>query len=232
MLATGLEEDSQGLSDAAGSPKVEVKETVERIKECLQRERFYTEPLRKVLVLCMESKRQDEVATYLAGLPEMQRSAQSALQVIERLKVCRGLVTTIVADGIAITPEEYEETIQGGSTGTFSEAYAMLTTSDAGRVVVDELSIANRLQLILEQHPQYLDAFTRVLKVCAKPQTLSDIDDQLKQLGYKTSANKSGECLYPSFILDFLNQAGFLLWDSGWMISNEGKEALTLLQEY
>ena len=102
-----------------------------------------------------------------------------------------------------------------------------LTTTEAGVAVVDIMGPQKRIDRVVSLVPERDSLFKRVLTFCAEPRSLEAInaligDDPLLDPSERTAHIR----LRPSYFIDKLHEAGALVWEGGWHITDAGQDWL------
>ena len=82
---------------------------------------------------------------------------------------------------------------------------------------------AERLQALFAEAPERNETYLRVMEFCRIPRTFDEVSTLLKDAAPAKSRNPYTDLpLYPSAYLGHLEGAGGLLWDEGWILTEDG----------
>ena len=93
-----------------------------------------------------------------------------------------------------------------------------------GKELLAEFAPTARLDKLFASKPQYINAYKETLKLCCEPKTLAEVTEMLRILGVPVDHKPGVDIVYPSFLLDGLQKAGVLVWNNGWILTEEGKK--------
>lgn len=188
----------------------------------------HREILRKILELCRSRHELGDIERQVQGFPEYAYAAQNPYRMIVYLVDCGGLAKLdLDENGDVVTPERTQGLTED-EVDDLILTYAFETT-DAGRVVADELAPKNRLGKLLTAMPERAQSYLDVLRLCAEPQSMAAIDELFagRDLSALASLNTgSSVTLKPSVFVDKLERAGGIVWKDGWVITDAGRTYL------
>lgn len=112
---------------------------------------------------------------------------------------------------------------------SFSEVEAEIATYPEFRYVeysqaaIADMEPAERLQALFAEAPERNETYLRVMEFCRIPRTFDEVSTLLKDAAPAKSRNPYTDLpLYPSAYLGHLEGAGGLLWDEGWILTEDG----------
>ena len=172
----------------------------------------------------------DDLEAYIQSLAEFENATQPPYFLIQWLVEAFALDTWEVdAHGEKITPERTE-----GLTEDEIDDLAVATAfqiSETGKTILAEFSPKSRLMDLLEIRPARFDAYLEVLEFVQEKRTLSEIDKLLRGTPILMDGRPEGENpMQPSVFVDKLAAAGGILYQEGWIITEEGKELLDTIK--
>jgi hypothetical protein len=125
-----------------------------------------------------------------------------------------------------MSEQEYRMQVNDGY--EFERVNRYVQASEAGLNGLKDMNPFLRLRQAIDSKPDIERACVAVLAACDSPKTLDELEDALNEIGIKTRYADGSIDVYPSHILDVLDRAGVVVWDSGWVITDEGRETLRL----
>jgi len=107
------------------------------------------------------------------------------------------------------------------------------STTEVGRMVIEEFSPASRLIPLMQSVPDRYDTYVEVLEFLQEKHSYLEVDRLLRGRDVLMSGREANDRpMQPSVFVDKLAQAGSISFNNGWVITKEGKEILdTILKE-
>jgi len=213
---------------ACADPQESVAQTYERILASLENQTLYRSVLLQILELCRTERFRCDVEAHVDALPQMATAPRKAASLVEGLVRSGGLELTVVADELRMSVREYQRAVEGDPNGgleptDFSEVSFLVSSTEAGLLVAEDLNPRNRLEALFATHPTSVAVFKQVLHYCNEPRSFSQVKAHLQELGYATAPNKEGKpVVNPSFVLENLQAAGAVWWKEGWQTTEDG----------
>ncbi len=207
------------------------EEDVARVVDCICNHPRHRELLYKTLALCGEERDESEVESYLQTQLEQAQALQTPYALVHSLVAAGGLVQTRYdAAGAVLDSTRRAELAAQGLDDDAVAALAVrrtVTTTPAGRAAVVLLDPERRIAACANAGPARRDAFVRLLEHCREPRSL----DSVKRLldghpALEPTARSGGQRLHAVYFIDRLTEAGGLVWDGSWVITEAGKRFL------
>lgn len=186
------------------------------------RELFYA-----TVLFCCTSRTRAEVEDRIAAHPAFSKTILTPSACVDILMKKGALAASMrLADGSEVSLDEFIALIEGEQLSKADGEMTLLATTVALETVA-AMSVSNRLSALLkESDSDRKQIYREVLQFCSEPRTLSQIEAILKEMGYFTSPTKDTETVYPSNIASALARTGALQWQNGWVLTEEGAEAI------
>lgn len=175
-----------------------------------------------ILGYCTEVRSFEDAAAFADANLNRGKTLSGATLCIENLVKAGGLSRSVIVGADEVSYEAFIAMLEEEDV-VKEDGRVMLQTTDAGRDVLKTHSPAKRLRQLLDEHAQYEGVFTAIMRYCESPRTLQDITVEIQRMGYSTQPAKGAEVLYPSFVIDNLQRAGIIVWDSGWQLTEGGR---------
>ena len=186
-----------------------------------------------ILDFCLERRTLGQVELLVGARPEFEYCGQNQYRLIANLEDAGALERTeLDEDGCAVT-EDRKEGLTEDEIDDLVVEYAF-DTSDAGRVVCDEMQPAKRMKKLMDLFPQRVKAYCQVLEFCKTPRSFKEIDALLKgsEVLKSGSANTITNIpLQPSVFIEQLERSGGLVWKGSWNITEGGRNCLESVQK-
>lgn len=213
------------LTDAsppAEQAPVSREQQLERLRKTVARQPLHREILYKILVRAEDFCTLRQLEDYVAMLPQFAEATEPQYELIQYL---------VRAGGI----DEYELDAQGAivqeqrKAGLSEDELDDLVctwgyrTSALGRQVAQEMRPARRLDSLLSEHPEWAEALLDTLGFLDEKRELGEVGDFLKTLCLTAP---DGAMLQPGVFVDKLEKAGVIVWQDGWVISEDGRQCL------
>lgn len=180
------------------------------------------------LDFCQEERTLDEAEDYLESLAEYKGALQSSTTLTNVLLKCGGLLYREYDSDGRVLDDQYIQELQDQEL-TDDDIYALiarrtLTTTEAGSAVVKLMSPHKRIERVVSLVPERISIFKQVLNYCTEPRSLDAIngligDDPLLDPSERTAHIR----LRASYFIDKLHEAGALVWEGGWLITDAGR---------
>lgn len=183
------------------------------------------------LAYCQEERTLDEAEDYLEALPEYKGALQSSTTLTNVLLKCGGLAYREYDSDGRLVDDAYIEELTAQD-ATDDDIYALiarrtLTTTEAGKAVVDIMGPQKRIARVVSIVPERETIFKRVLNFCSEPHSLEDINDLIGNDPLLDPSERTANLrLRPSYFIDKLHEAGALVWEGGWRTTDAGMEWL------
>lgn len=177
---------------------------------------------------CQEERTLDEAEDYIESLPEYKGALQTSTALTNVLMKCGGLLYREYDAAGRLVDDTYIEELTSQEL-TDDDIYELidrrtLTTTEAGMAVVTLMNPQKRISRVVSLVPEREPLFRRVLDFCTEPRSLEAIngligDDPLLDPSERTAHIR----LRPSYFIDKLHEAGALVWEGGWKITDAGQ---------
>lgn len=95
--------------------------------------------------------------------------------------------------------------------------------TEAGRAELEALRPSTRLAQLAELEPTRTPVYRELLAFCATKRTFAEINRRMHELGLFSGQSASAETPTPGVYVDKLAQAGGLVFDAGWLTTEEGR---------
>ena len=196
--------------------------SVERVKSALHRRGSFTEIMRKALGFCTQQRSFSEVEAEIATYPEFRYVEYSQAAILDILVQVGALEKRNLDKSGGIVPVARLRALSEDDRDDLVVAYALETT-EAGKAAIADMEPAERLQALFAEAPERNETYLRVMEFCRIPRTFDDVSALLKDAASAKSRNPYTDLpLYPSAYLGHLEGAGGLLWDEGWILTEDG----------
>lgn len=207
---------------ASQAPAASVEDSVERVRSTLHRRGSFTEIMRKALLFCAEQRPfsvvEDEIATY----PEFKYVDYSQAAILDILVHVGALDELSLDASGAIIPAARLRSLTEDARDDLIASFALKTT-EAGLAAIDDMDPATRLNSLFAEVPERNETYLRVMDFCRTPRTFDEVAALLEGDAPAKSRNPYTDLsLYPSAYLGHLEGAGGLVWDEGWILTDDG----------
>ncbi|MDR1713721.1 MAG: hypothetical protein LBR39_06170 [Coriobacteriales bacterium] len=197
---------------------------------------LYTNPLNRPILYRMLKRceaapvRLHELESWIEQRPEFERATQPPYYLIMWLVDARALEEFELDEaGNTVQPEQK----QGLSEDEIDDLVADYSyqTSIIGQAVLAEFDPTIRVQVLLEEVPQRRETYLELLEFLRETRSYNDIDELLRGREILMLGRAEGDRpIQPSVFVDKLAAVGGIVWNKGWIISEEGKELLDTIQ--
>ncbi len=187
-----------------GDEAQDLERAAEKIVRRISAEPGHKAVLYRMLKYCASARTGPEVEHYLRSFPGRRGTWQSALVLLGWLAEAGGI------EPIGIDEQEKK-----------GEQERLWRTTPAGLNALGSASDRDRLVRLLAREALYHDIYLQVLEFCAVPRSRTEIDELLK--GNPVLEQPK---VYPSFLIEALEEAGGLEWDGQWKTTQDGKDFL------
>ena len=126
-------------------------------------------------------------------------------------------------DALTGEPTEAEQPAEASDAGEptaqphHASEHAVWTLTPAGTRVLDQLSATKRLARLYAKDEELAPAFDCILEFCREPRKRTEVEAELRAQGF---LNVPG--IETSFYVDRLEREGGLVWDGGWLTTEDG----------
>lgn len=173
---------------------------------------------------------EQDVLDSLAQLPSRKKTTTPLEVCVANMVDAGGIVEYALVDDERVEMDDLLARIEEGTVDK-DDAVLMLEITQTGIEVLDQVSVKHRLEVLLSQAPDYRTLYLQVLQACESPQTLGDITQIMQADGLVTSPHPGADVVYPSTIVDALQQTGALMWSGGWVLTQEGRDAFAQVKK-
>ena len=197
------------------------EERMAEIEKIMSRRRSLTEIMRKILGFCKEQRSfacaEEEMATY----PEFKYIDQSQASIIRILVQAEALdLIELDARGNVIAPSQ-KNSLSEDELDDLICSYALKAT-DAAIAVIGKMTTEKRLDALFAASPDRREAYAGVMNLCRTPQSYEQIESALSNKAPLPSRNDLSDLpVYPSALLAELENAGGLVWNDAWELTDE-----------
>ncbi|MGV8084119.1 MAG: hypothetical protein AB2L09_10880 [Coriobacteriia bacterium] len=222
----GTPADASADASAAGEEPAEEESfeaRVERVRAAVMRQPLHREILYKTLGFCRERRDLPDIEQKIATYPEFKHATQNQYRLISFLTNAGGLECLELDDEGEIVAEERKAGLSEDEIDDLVASYAYATT-DAGLAIWEEMNPRKRILDLLGIAPEHEETYAELLEFCASPKTYKEIEDLLKErdiLSFGMAPNEPA--IHPSYFVDTLERVGGIVWDGGWIASEEGR---------
>ncbi len=229
-----MAKDQRILEQASYEQLVEMTfdERVASIRKMMDAPRF-REIYFGILNFCCEQRTLGQVEEKIGTFPEFEYCGQNQYRLIINLEDAGALERAELDENGDVVTEDMKEGLTEDEIDDLVLDYAF-TTTDAGRVVRDEMQPSNRMEELMSMFPKRVKAYCQVLEFCKTPRSFKEIDALLKgsEVLRSGSANTITNIpLQPSVFIEQLERSGGLVWKGSWNITEGGKKYLELIQK-
>jgi hypothetical protein len=201
-----------------------------KIEDIFKRHAAHREIFYRTLVFCQERHRLEEIEEEIATYPEFKHAAQSQYHFIHTLEDAGGL-TRIELDEVEdeVTPER-KAGLDADEVDELVCDYGFETTG-VGREVVEAHDPVKRLLELLGIVPSRKQTYIELMDFCKdNPRTYTEVGQFLEgRDALSITDNTLGQSLQPSVFLDKLESAHGVVWNDGWILTEEGRRYLAAL---
>lgn len=178
--------------------------------------------MRKALGFCTQQRSFSEVEAEIATYPEFRYVEYSQAAILDILVQVGALEKKNLDKSGGIVPVARLRALSEDDRDDLVVAYALETT-EAGKAAIADMEPAERLQALFAEAPERNETYLRVMEFCRISRTFDDVSALLKDAASAKSRNPYTDLsLYPSAYLGHLEGAGGLLWDEGWILTEDG----------
>ena len=114
-------------------------------------------------------------------------------------------------------PTEASDAAEPTAQPHHASEHATWTLTPAGIRVLDQLSATKRLARLYAKDEELAPAFDCILEFCREPRKRTEVEAELRAQGF---LNVPG--IETSFYVDRLEREGGLVWDGGWLTTEDG----------
>jgi hypothetical protein len=222
-VATG-EDDTSDREEL----ELEFERRVERVRKTATGNPRFVEINYHILEFCQEQRILSDIEDMVATLPQFEHCSQNQYRLISFLENAGGLDRIELDEEFNPVTEQMKEGLGEDEIDDLVCDYSFITT-DAGKVIAEELKPAKRIKDLMEFFPKRAQTYREVLDFCKEPRSWQEIDklfegrDVLKSGSLNTMTDIP---LKPSAFIDRLERSGGLIWDKCWKITPEGRRYL------
>lgn len=208
-------------------PPITFEKKCARLDEALVRQSLHRELLYKTLVFCQTRRTLREVEQAISSFSEFSQATQSPYHLMTVLVDAEGLDRGFLdVEGNLLDPEQLELLTEDEQDDLIADE--VYETSEIGRKAVSRHAPHARLAELMGGEPQRETVYRELLSFCAEePRTYRAISSLLENRSvlYRTVQGHR-QLIQPSVLVDKLQRAAGLVWQNGWMTTEEGKEFL------
>ncbi len=196
------------------------------LKQPLHREIHY-----KTLGFCRQQRSLTDVENEIATYPEFKHCGQDQYHLISFLTEAGGLERIELDEDGGVVTEERKAGLSEDEIDDLVASYAYVTT-DAGVAVFEEYHPRARMSDLLESMPERTEALAAILEFCKTSRAYTEIEEYLEESGiHKWESAMDEDALHPSSLVGSLEKAGALVWDDGWLLTEEGSVMLESIRK-
>jgi hypothetical protein len=215
-------------------PQAILNQQVEQVRRTVLINPRFSEIHYHILEFCQEQQLLRDIEAMIATLPQFLSSDQTQYRLISFLETAEGLQRIELDENLNTVTADIKEGLSEDEIDDLVCDYAFITT-EAGRVIVQEMQPEKRMKNLMELFPQRAQTYCEVLEYCQEPRSWKDIDkllegrEVLKSGSLNTMTNNP---LKPTVFIDRLESSGGLIWEKGegWKITADGRRFLELTQ--
>ncbi len=223
-FAGDIRDEPENLS---GRETLSFEERFTILETAVNRQSLHREIHYKTLMICQECRSlgylEDEIASY----PEFRHATLDQYHLIDALVQAGGLRRIeLDREGIPLTPErtvdlsaeEIEDLIVS----------CEFETIDVGTAFVTYYSPYERIQELFEDIPERYNTYIELMDFCAEePRTYTEIEELLNnQTALTQEMRFMQQPVQPSVFVDKLEGAAGIIWNGGWILTDEGRKIL------
>ena len=228
VSASSIEPPEEGVE----TTPLSLEEQAEVLREAMMRNPRLREIEYRILGLCRVQQNLRDLEEEIGRMPEFKHCGQNQYRILVYLEIAGGLDRfSIDADGSVVT-DEMTEGLTADEIDDLVVDYAFRTT-EAGRVVYDEMSPERRLEDLLQHIPGRSATYCEVLEFCQEPRAFKEIDALLRDRDILRAGSLNPMTkipLQPSVFVDNLERNGGIVWDGAWKITEGGRKYLEMLK--
>jgi hypothetical protein len=207
---------------------------VEKTMACLRRRESFRKILYGLLKFCEQERTYDEIDAHVRCYPESEANRQSSRRYVFFLRRTGALEEVEYdANGDAVTDDVRAEKRAAGMAEEAIEDLGVeqrVMTTEVGRKAIRLDDPGLRLCDLLVEKESRLSTYRRLLEFCAIPRQLEEIasflaDDPGLEIDHGTGV--AG--MQPNAYISKLDQAGGLVWNDGWVATEEGLKSIAAL---
>ena len=214
-------------ADARCQRTAPLEVAVERVKNALHRRGSFTEIMRKALEFCGRERSFSEVEAEIATYPEFRYVECSQAAILDILVQVGALEKKSLDKGGNVIPAAHLRALSEDDWDDLVASFALATT-EAGRKAIAAMKPAERLGALFAEAPERNEVYVRVMTFCRTPRSFEEVSALLEADAPMASRNPYTDLpLYPSAYLGHLEEAGGLVWDEGWRITEDGAAFLS-----
>lgn len=232
------EAQDQGQDGQSGQPEAAAAgsegeaasfdERVHKLELVVTRHPLHREINVEILRYCLERHELSEIEEHVIAMPEDREATLDPYHLIENLERAGGLERfPLDADGEIVSPEQLEGLTEDQADDLIA-SYAFQTTEE-GEQVVAEASPEARIGDLFEREPERADTYVELLAFFDEERrSYQSVCDLLKgrDVLFRTLGDGSRQRIQPSVFVDRLERAGAIVWDDGWVLTDEGRRVL------
>lgn len=225
--------DEPAVKDRAevnAKPELDFDERVANLEHFITFEPLIREIDYKILRYCEERRGLHDIEEKVATFPQFRSATRDQYSLITELVRHYGLEFFELDEEGNVVTEADKEGLDEDGVDDLVAGYAYQTT-DVGREVASRLAPRKRLEDLFEARPERREAYLAVMRYLVDKHTFAGVDSMLRNEGVSLGVAFTGDPVQPSVIVDKLERAGIILYDEGWVLSAEGREALAELDD-
>lgn len=184
----------------------------------------------KILCYCDQRRGLHDIEEKVATFPQFKSATRDQYSLITELVRHHGLELFELDERGNVVTDADKEGLDEDGIDDLVAGYAYQTT-DVGKAVADGLAPSKRLEQLFAERPQWREACIAVMRYLVDRHTFAGVDSMLRSSGVSLGVAFTGDPVQPSVVVDKLERAGIIVYDEGWILSDEGKEALSKLDE-
>ena len=196
-----------------------------RVRAVVMKQTLHREILSQTLGFCRERRALTDVEDEIATYPEFQCATQDQYHLISFLVDAGGLDQLELDVNGEVVCEERKAGLTEDEIDDLVVSYTFVTTA-AGLVVFEEqLGPETRVGDALAGTPEHADTYLTIMAFCRESRTYQEIEDLLADSGLSL-LGAEGDAVHPSCFVSALETAGALVWNGGWLLSDDGRALL------
>jgi len=228
-----FEENLELSSELNLEPNSELsfEERLKHLSSSAKRNPLHREINYKTLKFCAERRILPEVEDFIAGCPEFKKASQSPYFLLLFLLKGGGIDTFELDEAGAVIEPAQKEGLTEDEIDDLIAQFAY-QTNEVGLAFVEQMNPKNRLLEMLDIEPAYYETYTEVLEFLTEKRSMAEIDTLLRgREALMANRKPDDRPIQPSVFVDKLEKAGGIFWESGWIITPEGRELLATLEK-
>ena len=228
--ATFARELSLAEQDMTEDEKIALEEAVGEVITAVMRLDRSRNIHYKTLAFCTEPRRAGDVEDYIAAMPEMVHALQEPYVYMDAMVDAGGLsATPLDTEGNPVDMEAFDAAPEEERADMIADYEIAIT--QAGTFALSALAPAARMTAKFGEKPERYTTFLAVLDFCREPRTLAEVKRLFEEdatLNRETTVDR--QPLSCDFYLSELERAGGIVWDGGWVCTDEGRAFLAAAQ--